>query len=169
MLTGQRRSEIAGLNGDEIDIDAGVIRLPAERTKNGRPHTVPLSPQALAIINARPRQSAFVFGTGRRSYCSWILPRAALDARLAEAGAALAPWVLHDLRRSVATGLADAGVAPHIVEQILNHQSGHRAGVAGTYNKSRYEAEARAAMVLWQEHLLAVVEDREARVVPLRA
>ena len=63
--------------------------------------------------------------------------------------------------------MADIGIAPHIVEQILNHQSGHRAGVAGTYNRSSYEREVRAALALWSDHVRTLVEGGERKVIPL--
>jgi hypothetical protein len=91
-----------------------------------------------------------------------------LDSSVAAVGAQLKPWTLHDLRRSVATGIAELGVAPQIVEAVLNHVSGHKAGVAGVYNRATYEKEKHAALVLWAEHVLATVEGRPATVVPMR-
>ena len=79
------------------------------------------------------------------------------------------PWVLHDLRRSVATGMAELGIAPHIVEAVLNHVSGHKAGIAGVYNRATYEKEKRAALAMWADHVIAAVEGRASNVVPLRA
>ena len=63
------------------------------------------------------------------------------------------PWRIHDLRRTAATRMADLGVQPHVIEAVLNHVSGHRAGVAGTYNRAMYSAEKKAALKLWAEHL----------------
>jgi len=95
----------------------------------------------------------------------------ALDKRIIrEAGAAIV-WVHHDLRRTLSTRLHDElNVAPHIVEAILGHVSGHRHGVAGTYNRAQYETQKRQALAAWAAHLLAVVEGRaeDSRVVPLR-
>jgi hypothetical protein len=76
---------------------------------------------------------------------------------------------LHDLRRSVATHMAELGVQPHIVEAVLNHVSGHKAGVAGIYNKAAYEREKRQALAIWADHVMAAVEGRASNVVPLRA
>jgi integrase len=78
------------------------------------------------------------------------------------------PWRLHDIRRTVATRLGDQGVWPHIVEAILNHISGHKAGVTGTYNRAIYAAEKRQALDLWAAHVLALAEGKTANVVPLR-
>jgi hypothetical protein len=79
------------------------------------------------------------------------------------------PWVLHDICRSVATHMAQIGLQPHIIEAILNHVSGHKAGVAGIYNRAVYECEKRQALDLWAEHVMAFVEGRAANGVQLRA
>jgi integrase len=80
----------------------------------------------------------------------------------------IAPWTLHDLRRSAATGMACIGIQPHVVEAILNHQSGSKRGVAGVYNLNTYSAEKAVALQMWAEHLMAAVEGKAAKVVPLR-
>jgi integrase len=172
MLTGQRREEIGGLRGGEILSNYDVIALPPTRTKNKQAHLVPLSAPAQAILAGQPAAlSAFVFDPKGRAapFTSWSRGKSLLDAALAQAGVKLKPWTVHDLRRSVATGMAELGVAPHIVEAVLNHVSGHKAGVAGVYNRATYVPEKRAALVLWAEHVMAAVEDRTATVVPMRA
>jgi integrase len=135
MLTGQRREEIAGLRWSEIDLTGKVIRLPADRVKNGTAHDVPLSPQVVGLLRAQPRRIGlqdFVLGTVGR--ISFSIPKRELDARINAARAALgvapmAPWVHHDLRRSVATYMAEKlDIDPHIVEAVLNHVSGHKRG-----------------------------------------
>ena len=65
----------------------------------------------------------------------------------------VAPRRIHDLRRTAATGMAELGIQPHIVEAVLNHVSGHRAGVAGTYNRAAYAAEKKAALDRWAAHV----------------
>jgi integrase len=115
--------------------------LPAERVKNSRNHEVPLSRQALAIIERQPRRTDFVFG-GRGQW-GWAEAKAVLDQRLR-----IAPWRLHDLRRTAATGMAELGVQPHHIEAVLNHQSGHKASVAGIYNRAKYSDEMRSAATL---------------------
>ena len=151
MLTAQRRDEIGGLEWSEIDQQAKVISLPASRTKNSRPHDIPLSSAALALVVALPRRTgrALVFGSGEGGYAGWSRSKEALDesAKLSEA------WTLHDLRRTAATRMADLGVQPHVIEAILNHVSGHKSGVAGIYNRSTYAVEKRAALELWATHL----------------
>src|SRR5262249_62293299 len=88
-----------------------------------------------------------------------------LDERL---GGQVAGWRLHDLRRTAATGMADIGVQPHIIEAVLNHISGHKVGVAGIYNRSSYEREVRAGLALWADHVRTLVEGGERKIVPLQ-
>jgi integrase len=178
MLTGQRRDEVGGMRWTEIDGDIWTI--PGARTKNHREHVVPLPDFALALIVASPRRTDrdHLFGNGarrkgdaQRGFSGWSKAKAALDERIVEArkmtanddGAEgnkakpLSDWRLHDLRRTAATVMADRlGVLPHIVESILNHVSGHRAGVAGIYNRAKYEGEMRQALQRWVEHVEAI-------------
>jgi integrase len=144
LLTGQRRTEIGGLTWSEVDFDRKLIVLAPERTKNSRHHEVPLSRQVLAILQRQPKRTEFVFS----KHMGWAAAKARLDAR-----AGIAPWRLHDCRRSCATGMAELGVQPHIIEAVLNHVSGHKAGVAGIYNRAKYEPEMRTALARWADHL----------------
>jgi integrase len=156
MLTGQRRGEIAGLRWDEINGDQ--IVLSSERTKNARAHVVPLSETARATLAAFKitKGRTFVFGRDDNGGLKgWTEPKQRLDARTG-----LKPWVIHDLRRSVATGMADIGIQPHIIEAVLNHVSGHRAGVAGIYNRSTYAAEKAQALARWDQHIRSIVGGR---------
>lgn len=168
LLTGQRAAEIGSLRWDEVK--DGRIELPGERTKNKRAHIVPLSETAAAILEPlRMVGRVHVFGRDdSHGFRGWGVSKQRLDRRIAKAGAKMAPWVVHDLRRSVATRMAELGVQPHIVEAVLNHVSGHKAGVAGVYNRATYDKEKRAALALWAEHVLALVEDRGPVVVPMR-
>lgn len=171
MLTGCRLSEIAALRWSEVG--NGEIVLPPGRTKNARRHAVPLSSAASAVLGGRPRRPGrdLVFGRRHdRPLKETAEAKRALDARIGEAaGAALAHWVNHDLRRSVATHMAELGVLPHVIEAALNHASGHKAGVAGVYNRWSYEPEKRKALDMWAEHLMAAVEGRDEKIVSLRA
>jgi integrase len=174
ILTGQRREEIGGLRWSEIDFAANVIRLPATRTKNGKPHDVPLSAPALRLLEAIPRIGPAVFSARGAGFAGYSVPKRVLDQRIAAARQAagadpMLPWVLHDLRRSVATDMAEIGIAPHIVEAILNHTSGHKRGVAGVYNKAVYAVEKRSALRRWADHGLAALDGGTATVVPMRA
>ena len=93
-------------------------------------------------------------------FSSWVDGKRALDQRSGVVG-----FVLHDVRRSVATKLADLGVQPHLIEQILNHVSGHKAGPAGIYNRSAYEREVRIALLMWDSHLHTLIEGGERKVL----
>src|SRR6516164_9450707 len=158
ILTGQRRSEIGGLRWSEIDLRNGQINLPGERTKNGHPHFVPLSEPVRAILEKQPhiREQLFGRGDSAEGFAGWSAAKAALDERLPD----MPHWSLHDLRRSFVTGMAELGVQPHIIEMAVNHQSGHKAGVAGTYNRANYHAERKVALDKWAAHIMALVTKR---------
>jgi integrase len=169
LLLGCRRQEIGGMRRSEFDdLDAGVWTLPKERSKNHRAHTLTLPSPALAIIRALPRgERDHLFGARPDDgFTSWSNAKAELDQRLADA---VKPWRLHDVRRTVATGMADIGIEPHVIEAALNHFSGHRRGVAGVYNRSSYDRAVKAALARWSEHVLALVDGRPSNVVPLHA
>jgi integrase len=178
MLTLQRREEIAGLREDELDGTDKLIALPPERTKNSRPHDVPLSAQARAVLTNQPRRDdrEFVFGEGSGAFSGFSAAKAKLDEKIAERreqadkkAKPMPDWTLHDLRRTGATRMADLGVQPHVIEAILNHVSGHKSGVAGIYNRSTYAAEKRAALDLWGAHVQTLLARAEgANVTALR-
>jgi integrase len=165
ILTGQRRDEISKLRWDEVKLDLSVIALPASRVKNDLPHDVPMSAAVRSIIAARPRsESDLVFAPIH----SWSRRKLRLDAAITEKlGKPLAPWTLHDLRRSCATGMADMGIQPHVVEAVLNHISGSKRGVAGVYNRSTYAPEKMAALNKWAKRVLAIVNDAPSNVTAL--
>lgn len=163
ILTGQRREEVGGMLWSEIDTAGAVWRIGPDRTKNGLAHDVPLSAPALAVLEGLERRKGreFVFGAGDGAFQGWSNAKTALDGRASAAlGRAIAPWRLHDIRRTVATRLADIGVLPHVIEAVLNHVSGHKAGVAGVYNRSSYAPEKRAALDLWGGHVGRLIEAR---------
>jgi integrase len=161
MLTGCRRDEIGHLLWSEIDLDAGAITIPATRTKNHHQHVVPLTDAALTILQAIPRRDRdYVFGRGQGGYSGWSRSKAALDA-----AAKLKEWTLHDLRRTVRTGLGRLGVAPHIAEAVLNHLP---AKLIRTYDRNTYENEKRAALDAWANHIrVALAQASGANVTTL--
>jgi integrase len=164
ILTGARRAEVGGMRWSELDFERGTWVIPAERVKNGRQHTLPLTPLAISIIESVPRRVGrdHLFGTRSDGGLSHWHAKAELDQRLT-----IKPWRVHDLRRTLATRLCDLGIAPHVVEQILNHQSGHRAGIVGVYNRSSYEREVKAALALWSDHVRALVESGKRKIVAM--
>jgi integrase len=165
-LTACRRDEIGGLRWSEIDRDNGTLALPKERVKNEHAHTLPLTPLALEIINSVPERvnRHLLFGDrSTKGFSGWDRAKNDLDARLG--GAVKGEWRLHDLRRSVATWLAEDGnVEPHVIEAILNHYSG-RSGVTGIYNRATYSRQMRAALALWDDHLHSLIEGGERKVL----
>jgi integrase len=180
ILLGKRPQEIGGMRAGEFDLEAGTEagtwELPEERSKNGYAHLIDLAPAALKIV-----RMAFPFGKrdhlfgarSARGFTEWAHGKAALDRRL---GGKVKPWQLRDIRRTVATRMGDIKIHPHVIEAVLNHHSGYRAGVAGVYNRSPYRDEVKAALVRWSEHVLALVErrpdkieERAGKVVALRA
>ena len=175
-LTGARRDEIAAATWGEIDLDAKTWTIAKEWSKNGLAHEIPLSDSAVEIIKSLPRVEpardektgkaapAYVFTTTRRSTVSgWDRAKERIDTAIfkvlqndaEEAGPdpekveAPPHWVLHDLRRTAASGMAGLGVAPHVVEAVLNHKSGTIKGVAAVYNRYNYAIEKRAALDAW--------------------
>jgi integrase len=182
LLTGQRRDEIAAMRRTELSEDdeaRPILMLAASRTKNGLPHTVPLSPLALRLI-ARVRMvegpSDFVFSTTRKSPVSgWSKTKERLDARMLElakaekADAQIEAWVIHDLRRTFASGMQRLGVQMPVTERLLNHISGSFSGVAGVYQRHEYAEERRIAMECWSERVEAIVAQRETKVLPFAA
>ncbi|WP_233475280.1 tyrosine-type recombinase/integrase [Bradyrhizobium brasilense] len=175
LLTAQRRDEVGSIQWAELDTVSGLWTLPSGRTKNRREHSLPLVPAALALLPHRRNGRDFLFGDGprrsgdpHRGFSGWSKSKTALDARIAEAlGEPLPHWTIHDLRRSASTVMADRlGILPHIVEAILNHVSGHRAGVAGVYNRARYAAEMREALQRWAKHVADLPAPKPRHVEP---
>jgi integrase len=151
----------------ELSEDLATWSIPGTRTKNRRPHFVPLAPFAqeiLAPLRKSGSDREFMFSTtgGISPVSGFSKIKCRLDQKMK-----IPHWRLHDLRRTAATGMAEIGVAPHIVEATLNHISGAKAGVAGTYNRATYAVEKRVALEQWAAHVDAVVNGRAAKVISL--
>ena len=156
ILTGQRRDEVAGMTWKELDLAGALWSLPAARSKNKRPHDVPLSAPALKILSEAPQQAnrPLIFGRGEGPFSGFTNAKTRLDAQVG----ASEHWTLHDLRRTAATLMGDKlGILPHVVEAVLNHVSGHKAGVAGIYNRATYTNEKRAALDVWAAHVVKLL------------
>jgi integrase len=172
LLTGQRRSEVAGMCRSEIDDDKRIWTLPGERTKNGQTHTVPLSPQVWAIIESASKETNgdrdgdhVLSTTGKTAITGFSRAKRQLDKIMALRKA----WSYHDSRRSFVTHVATLrvkdkasgqerlAVQPQVIEAVVNHVSGHKAGVAGVYNRATYDLEKREALELWASHVEAIV------------
>ena len=163
-LTGARRAEAAGVKWAEVDLDAGVWTLPAERTKNGRQHQVPLADMAVRILQDLPRIGvrrtvSFSRRPATTAVSGYSHAKAAIDRAIS---AEMATWTFHDIRRTVATNLQKLGVRLEVTEAVLNHVSGSRAGIVGIYQRHSWSEEKRAALDAWARKLEAIVTDAEA-------
>jgi integrase len=152
ILTGQRRSEIAGLQTSWVQNN--TITLPSGGKKHAREHTFPIGPLSASIITLRTR-TALLFparGNDTSPFNGWSKSKATLDALTG-----IADWILHDLRRTFATRLAEMGVAPHVIERLLNHVTGSLSPIALVYNKAKYLEEMREAMKAWEVHVAGII------------
>jgi integrase len=166
LLTGGRLNEVAGMRRDELSED-GTWTIPGERTKNHRTHIVPLPPLARDILaSVKPIAGAGLMftTTGKTPISGWSKTKRGLDAAMK-----VAPWRLHDLRRTFVTGLAELGIRPDVIELTVNHVSGLRGGIAGIYNRSELLSERRAALERWAVHIESIVSAKPAAVITLDA
>jgi integrase len=148
-LTGQRREEVARMTWDEVDFELGLWALAGARTKNGKGHVVHLSEPAAALLRSTPRLGLYVFtGNGSTPFQNFTLSKRQLDKL-----SGVSAWRLHDLRRTVVSGMARLGVAPHVADRILNHVGGTIAGVAAVYQRHEFMAERRTAIEIWGKHV----------------
>jgi integrase len=159
LLTGQRRNEIALLKWSEVKGD--TLELPQERMKGKRAHTVPLSTQAAAIIAAQRRIGERVFVHESPHFDRL---KREIDAHMGD----VPKWVVHDIRRSVASGMARIGVAVPVIEKVMAHRKGTFAGVVGVYQKHSFLSEMAIAMQRWGDHLEQLIGGKPAKVVKLR-
>ncbi len=166
LLTAARRTEVAEMIWGELDPDIKVWRLPSERSKNHRAHELPLSDAVTNILRQLPRFEGtdLVFTAGgatpaqafdrakKRIHCT-------METALGEP---VRPWSFHDLRRTAASHLGSIGIAPHVVEAVLNHKSGAIRGIGAVYNKYQYQPEQRAALTAWARRLDVIVNGEKA-------
>ncbi|MBR1296660.1 site-specific integrase [Bradyrhizobium sp. AUGA SZCCT0042] len=167
LLTGCRLNEVAGMTWGELSDNCMTWNIPGGRTKNGRPHLVPLAPLAQEILAGVKETAAgqnYIFSTtdGISPVSGWSKIKNRMDQRMK-----IPHWRLHDLRRTAATGMAEIGIAPHIVEAALNHISGAKAGVAGVYNRAQYAAEKKAALERWAQHVQGLACGEPSNVVDM--
>jgi integrase len=188
ILTGQRRYETSMMHWRDLSgLENGspLWSIPGEVTKNHRPHDVPLAPEAVVVIRSLPIVTAksdtgegkggLVFTTtGTTPWSGFSKLKRQIDEQIAKqiteaGGEPMAPWTMHDLRRSLVTGMNDRGLAqPHVIEAIVNHISGHRGGIAGIYNRAVYMDERRRALEVWAK-LVTSPMAQISNVVSMRA
>ncbi|MBY6015117.1 site-specific integrase [Qipengyuania gaetbuli] len=173
ILTGQRRNEVADLPWNELDHSESLWSLPDYRAKNGEANNVHLSAPAIAELDAITKRkkkaewprSGFVFSTtGKSPVSGFSRAKSRLDKLVAKLndGQPLDDWTLHDLRRTLATGMQRLGVRFEVTEAILNHKSGSRSGVAGVYQLHDWADEKRSALDAWARHILSLGNDAGA-------
>ncbi len=167
LLTAQRESEVAGIRWLELDIEKRFWAIPGARSKNGKPHIVHLSALAIEILEQVPRvagQDLLFSGTGKTAVSGFSRAKARLDRLM---GGEIAPWVLHDLRRTATTGMARIGIVPHVADRVLNHQAGTIRGVAAVYNRFEYLEERKAALEAWGRLVESLGRPALSNVVPV--
>jgi integrase len=162
-LTGQRRDEVARMSWDEVDLERRVWALPAVRTKNDKPHIVQLSDPAVAVIGTQPRSGLFVFSrNGITPMGDFSSQKCRLDDLCG-----VSHWRLHDLRRTMVSGMARLGVSPHVADKILNHVAGTISGVAAVYQRHEFIDERRHALERWGAYVESLLSKGE--VIELKA
>ena len=158
-LTGQRREEVARATWDELDLARCIWTLPKSRTKNAKAHVVHLSRQSLAVLKRASKRDPFVFSTiNTKAFQHFAKAKRQLDELSGVTG-----WRLHDLRRTCVSGMARLGIAPHIADKILNHQSGTISGVAAVYQRHEFLAERKEALDRWGAHVAKIVAEVQLR------
>ena len=155
-LTGQRRGEVAGLTWQELNLEQRVWTIPKSRTKNAKAHVVHLSEQSMAALRRADQRGPLVFSLlGTKPFQEFNRAKSLLDQL-----SGVREWRLHDLRRTSVSGMARLGVAPHVADKILNHQSGTISGVAAVYQRHEFLAERRTALDLWGAHIAAILSEK---------
>ncbi len=163
LMTGQRRDEVAHMKWEHVDLTKQLWTLPKQETKSDRLHQVPLSPMAVELITALPRSGEFVFSTnGKTPISGFSKAKKRLDQL-----SGLNGWRLHDLRRTAASGMAEIGIAPHVIEKVLNHSTGQISGVAAIYNRHAYMREKTDALNSWANALETMTQPGASNVVPI--
>lgn len=178
LLTAQRREEVAGMSWPEVNLKTGEWIIPKERTKNGKEHLVHVSPQAVEILQRLKADHAndpYAFTTtGETPISGYSKAKAKLDALCASVAEDQWPeflpqifqseWRVHDLRRTAASGMAELGFQPHIVERVLNHISGAQGGLVGVYQRFEYADERKRALHAWAARIDGLFSRRLAKV-----
>jgi integrase len=157
-LTGQRREEVARMAWEELDLARRIWTIPKSRTKNAKAHVVHLSEQALAVFKRQEQRGLLVFSiSGAKPFQGFSAAKRELDQLSGVTG-----WRIHDLRRTCVSGMARLGVAPHVADKILNHQTGTISGVAAVYQRHEFLAERRTALEKWGAHVGRLIKDQRS-------
>lgn len=169
LLTAQRRDEVAEAPWDEFDLVGALWTLPRERAKNDKTHLIHLAPKATEILRSLPTAGgggSLFTTTGKTPVSGFTRARQKLATAMNDLGGVeVEPFTLHDLRRTAATGMAGLGIAPHVVDRILNHSTGKISGVARIYNRHEYLTERKIALEAWARHVEGLVTPNVIQLV----
>jgi integrase len=178
VLLGQRRGEVAGMLWSELNRGRKEWHLPASRAKNGCENIIPLTDRMIAKLDQLagdekwPRSGLVYSSRAKTPPSGWSKLKRRLDAKLAkvakEVGAEVAPWKLHDLRRTLATNMQRLGISHETIEHLLNHREKSRTGIAKVYQTHDYKPEKLAALQRWEAELGRLVNDEESKVIAFR-
>lgn len=170
ILTGGRNMEVRGASWSEFDLEARIWTIPAERYKNGYPHTVYLTDEMIDILDRVPRYKDVDFLFPARGNASVPMSgdqkvKGRIDKRMREALARVGKepenWCVHDFRRTIATGLQRLGFQPHVADQVIGHVGSTRSGAGVHYLHHKYDDERKEALITWSEHILRIADKRQ--------
>jgi integrase len=150
-LTGQRREEVAQMAPHKIEQATRTWCIPGRRTKNGKAHIVHLAEPAWRIVQAGSQHHYVFLTIGKKRFQDFSKSKRKLDRLSGVSG-----WRLHDLRRTVVSGMARLGTPPHVADKVLNHQSGTISGVAAVYQRHEFLDERKRALEHWASHVSAI-------------
>ena len=154
VFTAQRRNEVSETTWGELELDKCLWTIPGERTKNGKPQFVHLSDQAKAVLERTPTVGEFVYtSNGKKPFSGFSKAKRRLDEV-----SGVTDWRLHDVRRTVTTGMASLGIAPHVADKVMNHQSGTISGVAAVYQRHEFLEERKTALEAWGRHVQSLID-----------
>lgn len=157
ILTAQRRNEVSEMTWNELDLNNDIWTIPGSRTKNEKPHFVHLSEQASAVLSSVLNVGAFTFtSNGKTPFSGFSKAKKRLEEL-----SGVTDWRLHDIRRTVTSGMAQLGIAPHVADKILNHQSGTISGVAAVYQRHEFLDERKTALEAWGRYVQSLLDGAE--------
>jgi len=157
IVTAQRRNEVSEMTWSELDLDNNQWEIPSARTKNEKPHFVHLSEPAIAVISSAPNIGDYVFtSSGKTPFSGFSKSKKRLDEL-----SGVSDWRLHDIRRTVVSGMAQLGIQPHVADKILNHQSGTISGVAAVYQRHEFLEERKTALDAWGNYVQSLLDETD--------
>jgi integrase len=182
LLTGQRLSEVGDMTGSELKLPDKLWTIPRERAKNDNTHDVALSDAALDVLSSLKKikgKKDYIFTTtGETPVSGFSRAKINLDAAMLALTEKqpeiwgdepeIQPWRIHDLRRTVASGMARLGINLPVIEKVLNHQSGSFGGIVGVYQRHSFADEKRLALETWARFVMSLVQPQKNNVIEMR-